>query len=266
MGLKLSAKISTIQGMNEQSTLPENENDDNRSSSYDTFSLDIDAALAAVTSLSDIVAEREAEESAEQARIETEAAEEQARMEWAESYVFPRPSLTRMERGQLSSVIPAILLIVSGAYLTFALTLSDTPPSPGIVTLIVCGVVGITLLSHWLSSGRWARGALFLGLALLFTGGVVYIGTILPVASNWTLLVGALGLAVALSGLLGRPLSGRIVALGLGIVLSAGFMFAVGLNLIPFTLVNLLQSAWIVVLPIVALLILLALVFRRRTV
>lgn len=233
---------------------------------HEDFSLDIDAALAAVTSLSDLVAEREAEES--EARHEIELAEQKAeeRARWVDSYVFPQPTLTRMQRGQLSSVIPAILLIVSGAYLTFALTLSDTPPSPGIVALIVCGVIGMTLLSHWLTSGRWARGALFLGLVLIFTGGVLFYTT-LPdmLLPGWTLMVAAFGLAAALSGVLARPASGRITALGLGIIASAGFIFAASLGLIPVIVLDSIRVGWIAIVPVLAVLLLLALIFRRRT-
>jgi hypothetical protein len=249
--------------MSEQTT-PEIDNNDETS---DAFALDIDAALAAVTSLSDLVAEREAEETAERQQVEAEERAAQARVEWAESYVFPRPSLTHMKRGQLSSVIPALLLIVSGAYLTFALTLSAAPPAPGVVALIVLGVIGITLLSHWLSSGRWARGALFLGLSLLLTGAALFylsLPTALSPAASWTLLIGALGVSVALSGLLAKPLSGRLVALGLGILVSAGFALAAALGFIPTFALTALQSAWMVVLPVAAVLMLLALVLRRR--
>jgi hypothetical protein len=290
--LQLAPKIITIEFMNDSKT-PELEND--YDDSYDDDSrdlpaqardsdlvfepspmhsfpldMDIDAALAAVTSLSDVVAEREAEAAAqaaaEQEQLEEAAQAARERAEWLESYSFPHPSLTRLQRGQPSSVIPALLLIATGAYLTFALTLSDSPPAPGIVVLLVCGVVGLTLLSYWLSSGRWARGALFLGLALILSGGAIYYAALPDALSpdqSWTLLVGAWGIAALLTGLLAKPRSGRMIALGLGIIGSAAFTLFAAAGAVPLIVVDLLRVAWIAVLPVVALLMLLALVFRR---
>lgn len=242
---------------------------------------DIDAALAAVSSLDAVLAEQEAEAAAEQARIAMLEAERQAQIEaqeraaeerrrWIESYYFPRPPMIVLKRGGLASTIPALLLIVSGAYLTFALTLSDTPPSPGLVTLIVSAVIGITLIANWLSSGRWARGSLFAGLTMLFGGAAIFAVTqpgLLPIVetARWPLFIVALGVAAVLAALLSRPVSGRIVALGLGITAAGVFTTAASAGLICACVPEFINTSWPVVAVVMLVFALIPLIFKRRT-
>ena len=100
-----------------------------------TDGLDIEAALAAVSTLSDVMAEQEAAELARIARIEAEAqakVERQARMENPERF-FSVPPLTTLKRGQLASIIPAVWLIGLGAWLTFTMTSTHTSPDTSLL-------------------------------------------------------------------------------------------------------------------------------------
>ena len=123
---------------------------------------DIDAALAAVASLSEMMPEREAEA---QARADSQ--------QGTPTFVpeMPMPPLTTLKRGQLGSIVPALLLIGFGAWLTLTTT-SGTPPDP----LLVAGRDrrrdhAVTLLAQWIGTGRWSRGVLFFALLVLLVGG-----------------------------------------------------------------------------------------------
>lgn len=241
---------------------------------------DIDAALAAVSSLDAAMAEREAEEAAERARIAQLEAERQAQLEaqrhaeeerrrWIESYDFQRPPMIVLRRGHPASVIPALLLIGAGAYLTFALTLSQTPPAPGLVALIVGAVVGVTLLANWLASGRWARGSLFAGLTIMLAGAAAFAMTTpgllpLPEAARWPLVVAALGLAMLLSALLARPLAGRLAAVGLGVTAAGVTVLALDAGWLGTALPALIMTVWPAVLALVGIFTVIALIFRQR--
>lgn len=73
--------------------------------------LDVDAALQAVSSLSDMIAEKEAVEQA----VATAEAERSAREEEFRSNPFPRPPMSSLQRGQIASIVPALALIAIGA-------------------------------------------------------------------------------------------------------------------------------------------------------
>jgi hypothetical protein len=231
--------------------------------------LDIEAALAAVSSISDMLAEKEAEELAEVERAEAArqaAAERQARLEHPERF-FPVPPQTTLHRGQMASVIPALVLIGLGAWLTFTLTTSKAAPDPALMIGALAGGAALMLLSRWLTAGRWARGALFFALALLFGG-----GTILFLAQpaspglgrGWPLLVAALGLAIMLTGILAQPSDRRLLWPGLLLVAAGGAGLAVTLNLLNSDLLNLAATWWPVPVVLLLFLLLLPLVARRR--
>lgn len=243
-------------------------------------SLDIDAALAAVGALPDLMAERDAEYEIERQRQQEIARTAEERERWRAGYRFARPPQMRLQRGQPASVIPALILIGVGAYLTFALTLSQTPPAPGMVALLVCAAVGITLLSYWLNARRWARGALFGGLLLILSGAVLYVVTTsslvaalpaglagLTTGGGWRLFLAAAFAALTLSGLLARPVSNGLTVLGLGGLLGIALDVLIrngsfnGLNL-NWSL--LLTEGWKIVLPLVVLLIVIGLFQRVR--
>lgn len=220
--------------------------------------VDIEAALAAVSSLSDMLAEQEAAEQAKiaQAEAEARAAEERRmRLEHPELF-FPVPPQTVLRRGQMASVVPALLLMGIGAWLTFALTVS--PPAPDALTIaaVLLGGVSITLLARWLSSGRWARGSLFAVLALLLTAAVSFYLT-LPaspgMARGWPLLLVGAGAAFILTALLAYPPDRHLIAPGLLLVFAGLIGLAVTMALLPASLVSVIVTLWPVVLVAVVL-------------
>jgi len=230
-------------------------------------SLDIDAALAAVATLDDLLAEQEAAEQSRIAKEQADAeakAERQARLKNPERF-FPMPPLLTLQRGRIDSVVPALALILIGIWLTITVTTSGTTPNPTLVLGAVLAGVTITLLARWLSSGRWARGSLFFALVVILVGGV---GAGLLVtqlfATGWPLLVVALGAAFILSSFLAQPTDRRLAAPGLVL----GFAGIVGLTVtngvLPSTVLTTAASLWPVVAVVVAAILLLPLIFRRR--
>ncbi len=220
-------------------------------------SSDIDAALAAVASLSEIMPEREAE-------AEARADARQS----APTFVpeMPMPPLTTLKRGQLGSLVPALLLIALGAWLTITTT-SGTPPNPLLVSAAVVGGLILTLLAEWLGTGRWSRGILFFALIVLFFTGVIAF-SIQPqgidLQRGYPLLIVAIGLALLLAGFLSRPVNARLIAPGALVILAGVVGMVITLGLIPSDLLTWAVPAAPVVLVIVLVLWLLPLIFRRR--
>lgn len=233
-----------------------------------TEGMDIEAALAAVSTLSDMLAEQEAAEQARIAQAEAEAqaaAERQARLEHPELF-FPVPPMTTLHRGQMASVVPALLLMAIGAWLTFTLT-TQAALDPGLVTLVVMGGIGVTLLVRWLSSGRWARGSLFFGLAMLLGGGVLFylLQPASPgLAQGWPGLLIALGIAFMLTGVLAIPRERRLFLPGIALIVAGIASQVVISGLVGETILATAGMLWPVVLALVVLMWALPLIVRRR--
>lgn len=175
------------------------------------------------------------------------------------------PASLRLHRGQIGSVLPALLLIGLGAWLTLT-NASDAPVDPVLVGLVLVGGLMVSFVAEWLFSGRWARGLLLVALLVLFGAGgaalVLQSGADIALVA-YPLLLSALGLAVILSGLLARPVE-RIM-LGPGMVfITAGIVgFLVLDGVIPATVLSAAAAYWFVPAAIVALLLLLPLIFRK---
>jgi hypothetical protein len=231
--------------------------------------MDIEGALAAVASLSDMLAEQEAAEQARIAHAEAEAkemADRQARLEHPELF-FPMPSPMTLYRGQIASVVPALLLIATGVWLTFAFTTSPTQPDPGLTAAIAAGGIAITLLVRWLSSGRWARGTLFFALLLLLTGTTT--AYLLQPASvgfmqGWPLFLIAIGGALLLTGFIAQPVDRRLLLPAILLFVAGLAAMSVTLNLLDDSILTVLGSLWPIVLVLVAAILLLPMVFRQR--
>lgn len=231
--------------------------------------LDIEGALAAVASLSDMLAEQEAAEQARIAQIEAdekEAADRQARLEHPELF-FPMPPPSTLHRGQLASVVPALMLIGIGAWLTFAFTTSTTPPDMTLIAAIAVAEIAITLLVRWLSSGRWARGTFFFALLLLLIA--ITIAYLIQPASigltrGWPLLLIDVGAAFLLTGFIAQPTDRRLLLPTIAFVVAGAAAFAVTMGFVPGTILNVAASLWPLALLLVVAVFLLPMVFRQR--
>ena len=228
---------------------PEN---DAQKSSVSTSDFDIEGALAAVASLEELTREPEPEilDDEPDELLEEDIAEIQEfeRVDDVENFeidpvssldvshddtndeaiiiepqyetAFPHPPMSVLHRGQLASVIPALLLMSVGAYLTFIFTTSELTLSPLLLGSIVLSALGIVLLSQWLSASRWTIGSFFLGLSMLLLG-ISSAYLTLPNNLSWVdgypLLITAIGTAFVITDIV-RP-SGRPVWL-LGLILA----------------------------------------------
>ena len=230
-----------------------------------TDDLDIDAALASVADLGDMLAEREAAEIAERESIEAErrAIESEAKRR-AEHY-FPRPPLVEIERGQMASVVPALLLVALGAWWTFALTTANNPPSTGQITLILMVVFGIISIAYCLFTGRWSSGSLFAGLTALLAIGIIVLLNQGDLDGGYSLLLIAPALGMFFTAILSARSTHQVGFMGVLLLVVAIAAFAV--NAGNFNNDNLTDVAGIM-LPVVgvALLVLIALpvIFRRQ--
>jgi hypothetical protein len=185
--------------------------------------LDVDAALASVAALPDVVAERTAQEEAERARIEAEAQAREADASRRATHYFARPPRVALQRGRLSSVIPALVLIATGAWLTLTLTTSEEQTlETGSTALVIAGGLGLMMLAYWIGSGRWSRGACFGGLFILLSAAVLVFLTQDDTlqADGWPMLIVAGGVAALLTALLAQPTSGRLIFTGLALVVA----------------------------------------------
>jgi hypothetical protein len=262
-----------------------------------TGEMDIDAALAAVAALQDIASTEDEPVEAHQAWVEapavtpptdepeqTEITDEA--LDYPDPYeriigddgesledapaalpvstsAFARPPLMTMQRGQAASVVPAIVLMALGAWLTYALVSGIGVPAAQLPGLGM-GAAGIMLLSQWLSSERWARGSFFVGVLLLLSG-MLLLYLLQPGSvggAGYPLLIAAAGVALLLTGLLTAPRSGRLMFVGVALTAAgvAALLFTGGF--LPADVVTLLTSAAPLILIIV--LVLLALPFVRR--
>ncbi len=235
-----------------------------------TEGMDIEAALAAVSTISDMLAEQEAEEQARIAREEAAAqaaAERQARLEHPEQF-FPVPPQLALQRGSLASIVPALILMVIGAWLTFTLTTTQALPDRNLIGLAVGGGLMVILLARWLSAGRWGRGLLFIALSLLLTGAATFVLTqtnVLSLSQGWPLVLIAPGLAFIMTSFLAQPQDRRLILPGVLFIAAGAVGFVVTDGLLNTDLLNFAGTLWPAVLAIIAGLWLLPLVFRQRS-
>jgi hypothetical protein len=234
-----------------------------------TDGLDIEAALAAVSTLSDVMAEQEAAEQARVARIEAEAqakAERQARMDNPERF-FAVPPLTILKRGQLASIIPAVWLIGVGAWLTFTLATTRTAPDTALLIVVIALGLGLTFVARWMASHRWARGSLFFGLVCIFFGGLFfYINqpNAFGFASAWPLFITALGLAMLITRILTPSAQSRLMLPSLILIIAGLVGAVVTMGLLPTNITLAAASLWPVAVVIIVVIWLFPLVFRQH--
>lgn len=217
--------------------------------------VDIDAALAAVDTLGEVVAAEQERKREEADRREAQRRADEEYRRWAESYVFRRPGMIRVQGGRVVTILPAVALMAIGAVLTLATASGQPMPWQTLFAAASAGI-SVSLLSYWLASGRWARGALFAALAVAIMGLWVFADSLPDVELTWRLPVIALGAAFAITGLIGRPRSSIWMMVGSGI--------AIGAAILPFLSQPTLQRFGPFILAAAAVLALLPAVLRTR--
>lgn len=270
----------------ERSDLPETEPQPDQpqpeaeSPSVIAADIDVEQALAAVASLHQLTGQDDAQpeqvlnasdadefEIAEFRRISAEADAPQTEGSSQPAFSdFQRPPVSMLVRGQAASVVPALLLIVSGAVLTFLLTTTDLVLQPPLIAAGALGLLGVALIAYWWSSGRWASGAFFAGASLLLLGGMA-LWLLLTESPGWIkgypLLLTALGVSLILTDLF-SPASLRVWSGGLILAVAGLAATAVTTGILQPALLQLASTLLPVALVIVAVLLIAPLIQRRR--
>ena len=201
--------------------------------------LDIDAALAAVASLSDVAAEREAYDDAQ----ETAAQESELPV-----FLLPTPPAVALKRGTPASLIPALILIVTGGLLTLATTSGAAIPAP-FIAFGALAAVAVLMLGYWLTAGRWARGAFFLATLLLLSAGALYWLTLpgSPGAAGTPIFIVTTGIALILTAFMSRPRTRRAFLPGLLMIVGGGVGLGFSLGVFNTALLaTAAQYAWVI--------------------
>jgi hypothetical protein len=176
------------------------------------------------------------------------------------------PPMARMRRGQLGSLVPGLLLIGIGAWLTLTTT-AGTPPNSLLVVAVAVGAVILTLLAQWLSTGRWGRGYLFFAVLISLVTGFFAFSLQpggLSLIRGWPLLVAALGVSMIASSVLSRPLDQRLLPPGILLVTAGLLGVIVTSNVLPQRILAAIAPWGPAVLIALTVLWLLPFVFRRR--
>jgi len=248
-----------------------------------TDSIDVESALAAIASLNELaVDETEAETDADLESVSDDIDElilaessddiidavyEDVPQELpAHSADFAQPPLSKLYRGQAASIVPALLLIGSGGFLTWALFAQDIVLTVPLLGSLVVGALGLMLLAQWLTSGRWSRGSFFIGLLLLFCGGTIIF---LTQASEfglfnvWPLLLAAVGITFILTAIFTPPFDRRAFLIGLLFVVASAAAWLVTGQILQDNLLQILRQMWPVAV-VLLLIVLLAPLMPRR--
>lgn len=187
---------------------------------------------------------------------------------YTQTATIAHPDMFTMRRGQVASVLPALLLIGIGAWLTFVTTTADTalPVLDGATVLVLLvGVVGVALLAHWWASRRWARGNFFISLSLVFVSLVAFFllqPNQLGLQEGWPLLFSGLGLAMMFTGLLTQPRSGGLAANGLLVIILGAVATTVTARLLPEQVLSMAADIWPVAIVILVIMLLVPVIRR----
>lgn len=226
-------------------------------------SADVDEALAAVASLSQLITDREADDLLRR--------ESGSSTKAVVGKGIPSPSPILLKRGQPASLIPALLLIAAGAYWTFINTTGSSTSGGQIDTLVILdggiALLVVVLLLAWINFGRWTRGAIFLAALIALLAGSIALmlrmpGLDLPTA--YPLLLAAPGLAFILTAFLGRPASARLLIPGVLLIAAAAVGIFFNAGLLAFDLAPILPIAAPILGVVIVALWLLGLIARRR--
>ena len=230
--------------------------------------MDVDAALAAVSQLS-LLTDNEDDVTDDTVAMDTDNSSTQSEPDSIVEIVddFEIPHEITMTRGQLSSILPAVTLIILGGWLTFTLTTTDAIPSAGLLLSVVLIGIGVVFLSQWLNSSRWSGGNFFIGASTGLIGGIqLYLSQVAPDALNnaWTLWIVAIGLALFGTGYLTLPRLPRLSIMGILIIVAGGIGYVLTSGAISAEVVGFISNLWIVGAVILGVMLLAPLLRRRN--
>lgn len=271
----------------EKETRPQNQiespEESDAISNFGTEDLDVEGALAAIASLQELTrtdeleavaegSEDDAPEIDEFERIDADDADAQeaepalnTREPTHYDTVFPRPPLSVLHRGTLASIVPAILLIGIGVYLSYMLLSAQEAVNPTLIAGIsAAGLVAI-LFAQWISSARWALGSFFIAVLLLLIGGTsayLVLPNNLSLMQGWPLLITAAGTAFVISDLF-VPTGRRLWLIGLILAISGLAGTVATSNFLDESIQQAIRALWPVALIIVVVL-LIAPLLRRQ--
>jgi len=208
--------------------------------------MDVDAALAAVSQLTLLTDEAQEDDAPVDADYTPIADDEETVVEIVDEFEIPRD--VTMRRGQLSSILPAVTLIILGGWLTFTLTTSSVAPSAGLLLSVVLIGIGVVFLSQWLTSARWSRGNFFVGTSILLIGGIqFYLSQVTTaVTSGWALWIVAVGIALFGAGYLTLPRLPRLSIMGILTIVAGGIGYVLTSGAISTEVIGFISNLWIV--------------------
>lgn len=176
------------------------------------------------------------------------------------------PRAETLRRGSLGSLAAALSLIAIGAWLTLTLSSGAQVDSLQLAAAAGAGVT-LTLLAHWLGTGRWSRGVLFFALLVLSMVGLglaYFVFDLLDFPRAWPLVLTGFGVAALLTAVLGRPF-GRSLFTSALVLIIAGLVGAIASSgLLDATFTASAATYWPVALVTVLVLWLLPRLARRR--
>ncbi|MDZ4765533.1 MAG: hypothetical protein SGI73_13360 [Chloroflexota bacterium] len=197
---------------------------------------------------------------------------------------YPMPPMHKLPRGHLGSILPAILLMLIGAWLTLTgtgglsgiLPADSLPPelasvlltpSPLIIAGVIVGALVISVLGYALGTGRWTRGLVFAALCIVGVA-VVFALSLQPggidLVRGYPLLLLALAVALLLAGLVARPIQRQVFAPALLLALAGGVGLAFTAGYAPSNLLASAAPFAPVVLALLALVWIAPAIVRRR--
>lgn len=234
--------------------------------------LDIESALAAVTTLNELVSDEYESVSDEWSQDgERFSVADTATAEANQPANAPRPDFPRvvfaghraLSRGQVASVVPGLLLLLVGVALTFFT--DELLFNPWLAMLGSLALIGLALYVRWISAFQDSRGTFFVATTfVLIAASLVALLAPLPLnlVNAYPLLLSAIGGAMLLGAAL-QPEYRRAALLGF-MLLILGFVGAsMTLGYWPNSVLRILAQYGVVLLPFIGLM-LLTPVLRRR--
>lgn len=179
---------------------------------------------------------------------------------------FPHPPISVLHRGQLASIVPALLLMGIGGYLTFLVTTTDATLQLPVIIAVAIGGLGAMLLAQWISSSRWSIGSFFIGVLLLLTGGTIaylVLPNQLSLIDGYPLIITAIGTAFVITDVF-VPSGRRIWLIGLILAITGLAGVFVTITLVNLELVESLSGFLPIALIIVLALLIAPFVSRRQ--